>query len=135
MIQRNAELVGAYGCYFLAILHLAEGIIGETIDPLRAYLYVRDMDWMSEECFVNEPSSILSYFSGAKWRNTKEAADYETHRGELEILRFELRETMTTKAHFVVGDGSGNVQWDPYGNSVTVNRGTLVSKRIFRRVA
>jgi len=135
MIQRNAELVGAYGCYFLAILHLAEGIIGETIDPLRAYLYAIDADWMTEDCYVNEPSSILSYFSGARWRNTKEAADYETRSGELEILRYELRETMTTKAHFVVGDGAGNEQWDPYGNSVTVERGNIVSKRIFRRVS
>ena len=135
MIQRNAELVAEFGCYFLSILHLAEGIIGELIDPLRAYLYAREQDWITAECYVNEPSSILSYFSGARWRNTKEAAGYETRSGELEILRYELRETMTTKAHFVVGDGAGNEQWDPYGNSVTVERGNIVSKRIFRRVS
>lgn len=134
MIQRNAELVGKYGCYFLSILHLAEGIVGELIDPLRAYLYARDEGWMSADCFVSDPASILLHFSGVKWRGSKEPSDYSTKSGELEILRFELRETMLTKAHFVVGDGEGRVGWDPYGNSDTVARGELVSKRIFRRV-
>ena len=71
--------------------------------------------------------------TGVAWTATKEPPDYQTVRGEQEILYFERKDTMQTWGHFVVGDGFGVVAYDPYGDSQTVRKGALAGKRIFRR--
>jgi hypothetical protein len=63
----------------------------------------------------------------------KESANYVATKGEHEILYFEREDTLQTWGHFVVGDGLGVVCYDPYGDSMTVKKGKLTSKRIFRR--
>lgn len=135
MIQRNAEIVGKYGCYFLSILHLAEIMTGQPIDPVRAYQDAIRYGFMDRDCYILEPGHIMAHYTRTPWSVTKEKMDYELRQGELEIIRYEWKEPMNTRAHFVVGDCSGGLAWDPYGTSETVANGEPVSKRIFRRAA
>jgi len=48
--------------------------------------------------------------------------------GILEVLYFEHPDV---GGHFVAGDGSEHVTYDPWGVSVAATEGTLVSKRVF----
>jgi len=78
---------------------------------------------------------LLSLVAGGKWAVSHQAAQYITRSDELEILRFERKAAMKTYAHFVVGDGRGQVAYDPLDNAQTVAAGTLASKRIIKRLA
>lgn len=133
--QRIATVLGEGGCYFLSLLYLSEKISGADIDPLEAYEVAVSLGMMGEDCFVKAPSAVLDFYAGSKWAVTKEAAHYATQEGELEILRYERPTPGNTFGHFVVGDGEGSVEWDPLGQSRTVKDGSLVSKRIARRIA
>lgn len=135
MIQRHALAVGETGCYFLSILKLAEFYIGDTIDPIRAYEACMKKGWIDEECFVENAGAIMTAYAGGRWTARHDVMEYVPTGTELEIIRYEWKKTMATLSHFVVGDGSGCLGWDPYGNSETVRNGVPVSKRIFRRVA
>lgn len=127
--QKIAEAIGAEGCYFLSLLHLAEGQMSGRIDPIEAYELAVSKAVMREDCFILDAGAILELFLVGEWDVRHERADYKTGPSELEILKFELGD----KGHFVVGDGRGAVAWDPYGMSRTVKSGTLASKRIARR--
>lgn len=133
--QKIAETVGASGCYFLSLLRLAEARMGIPIDVLKAYDLAVSRDLMRPDCYVTDPGALLELFIPGAWAIRHEGADYKAGPEELEILRYELALTGETKSHFVVGDGSGRVAFDPYGESRTVREGRLVSKRIARRVA
>lgn len=66
------------------------------------------------------------------------SADYQCGPGEFEILKF--HHPQNGWDHFVAGNGSGIVTYDPWGavapydHSLTVSEGTLESKRRFRRI-
>ena len=134
MIQNICEALGKSGCYFLSILHLAEKITGGDIDPINAYVECIAAGFMDAECYITYPGRILERYTGTMYEVSKASADAKPLPGEFEILRFERKEPGTTLAHFVVGDGAGRVEWDPYQNSKTVREGSLVSKRIFGKV-
>jgi hypothetical protein len=135
MIQRHALAVGQSGCYLLSILRFAEMYTGRIIDPVRAYEECLDRGWIDDDCYVVNAGAIMSHYAGGVWRARHESMDYVPSATELEIVRYELRRTMQTLAHFVVGDMAGGCGWDPYGTSETVTYGEAVSKRIFRRVS
>jgi hypothetical protein len=135
-------MVGAAGCYFLAILRAA----GKEMLWPSYYQAARAGDasgsWMQEDCLMLKPEKLLALAmpgDPCKYTLFKEAADYKAQPGEVEILRFEItKETAPGKSetlsHFVLGDGSGGVAWDPWENSLTVANGKLAGKRIFRKV-
>ncbi|MBL8965402.1 MAG: DUF261 family protein [Spirochaetaceae bacterium] len=129
--QRIAEAIGKEGCYFLSLLRLAETELGDHIDLLDAYGRAIGAGAMREDCYILDGGAILETYLPGAWAVTHESADYKPKPGELEILRYDL----AGASHFVVGDGSGRVAFDPYGDSRTVREGRLVSKRIARRVA
>ena len=133
MRQKQFETIGKTGCYFLSIVHIAEKYIGKYIDAFDAYISAIKSKVMKEDCYVLDPGALMRMLTGVAWSVTKEASDYATVKGEQEILYFERNDTMTTIGHFVVGDGQGIVSYDPYGDSFTVKKGKLHSKRIFRR--
>ena len=135
MIQRYCEALGKSGCYFLSILNLAEKITGKLIDHARAYEECLGAAFIKADCFVNFPGRILEHYTGSMYEVSQAAKDYKPSTGEFEILRFERKDTTQTFAQFVVGDGTGRVAFDPYGDSLTVREGYLVSKRIFRRAS
>jgi hypothetical protein len=133
--QKLMETLGKNGCYFLSIVHLAENVTKERIDAIEAFLIALSSGNVQQDCFVVAPWTILSRLSGVRWGMRKEAKDYPTKPGELEILRFERQDIGALVGHFVVGDGRGGVAWDPFGESRTVRDGVLVSKRVFYREA
>jgi hypothetical protein len=133
MIQREFEKIGKTGCYFLSIVHLAELYTGKYIDAYDAYKAAIKGKTLRDDCFVLEPAALLRMLTGVAWAVTKEPKEYQATKGEQEILYFERNDTMQTWGHFVVGDGFGLVAYDPYGDSQTVKKGALFSKRIFRR--
>jgi len=133
MRQREFETIGKTGCYFLSIVHVAEKYTGKYIDAYDAYKAALKGKTMREDCYVLDPAALLRMLTGVAWTVTKEQSDYMATKGEQEILYFERNDTMQTVGHFVVGDGMGVVSYDPYGDSLTVKKGKLHSKRIFRR--
>jgi len=145
--QRAALAIGKTGCYFLSILRLAEETtLGHArSDPLVEYESALQAGLISEDCTVLDAGKLLSHVSGVQWTCFKVGpghslpVEYQCKVGELEVLRYErpIEKTdmsSTDRAHFVVGDGLGNLVWDPWGTSHTVTVGSVVSKRIFRRV-
>ena len=133
--QKLMETLGKTGCYFLSIVHLAENVTKERIDAIEAFLIAFSSGNVQQDCFVVAPGTILSQLSGVRWGMRKEDKAYPTKPGELEILRFERKDVGAVVGHFVVGDGSGGVAWDPFGESRTVRDGVLISKRVFYREA
>jgi len=132
--QKDFEKIGAEGCYFLSMHRAAEELTAHYIDPYETYLKAIALHYMSEDCYVAEPALLMQLMTSVKWAVSKEASTYQPEPGEVEIMRFERVDTSKTWAHFVLGDGTGAVAYDPYGDSKTVRSGALVSKRIYRRV-
>jgi len=133
-VQKDLEKIAAEGCYFLSMVRAAEDLTSEYIDPYGTYLKAVALHYMGDDCYVTDPQALMELMTGKKWATYKEGKSYQSLAGDIEILRFERVDTTKTWAHFVLGDGSGNVVYDPYGDSKTVRSGALVSKRIFRRV-
>jgi len=129
--QTIARRIGEAGCYFLALLHLAQ----RDNDAIGLYKQALMKGIIDEDCYVRDPPLLLSLIAGGHWQVTHQAAQYLTKSDELEILRFERKATTKTYAHFVVGDGRGQVAYDPLDASQTVAQGELVSKRIIKRLA
>jgi hypothetical protein len=128
-IQRLAAALGATGCYFLCLVYLGERESGAPVDALHAFRAALLARYVREDCYVDYPERILEMIAGGGWSVEKRPADVPTAPGELEILRYDN----AGASHFVVGDGSGGIAFDPYGDSRTVREGKLASKRIFTR--
>jgi len=129
--QTIARKLGESGCYFLSLLHLAQ----RDNDAIGLYKQAVAKGIIDEDCYVKDPPLLLSLITGGRWSVVHQAAQYLTKSDELEILRFERKAAMKTYAHFVVGDGRGQVEYDPLDNAQTVAAGQLVSKRIVKRLA
>jgi hypothetical protein len=141
MKQKIAEILGETGCYFFSIIHIAEKITGKIYDPIQVYIGMVNSKnpktgkyIIEKDCFINEPGLLLSALTGMKWGVTKADARSPTQVGDHEVLYFENPTTLKTYGHFVVGNGLGSVEYDPYGDSNTVRNGTLHSKRVFYKL-
>jgi len=132
--QKDLERIGKEGCYFLSLVAAIERTLTIHMDIYQVYLDALAARFIEDNCFVNSPEKIITVYLGGMWVVLKESATYQTNPGEIEILRYERIDGMTNWAHFVLGDGAGQVAYDPYGASATVRLGKLVSKRILRRV-
>ena len=128
-IQTIAARLGVSGCYFISLLRL----VHREADALGLYFQALQIGAIDEDCYVKAPGTVLSLAAGGAWSVRHESATYLPQSGELEILRFERKTPMQTFAHFVTGDGSGAVAYDPLDHSLTVAQGALVSKRIVKR--
>jgi hypothetical protein len=132
--QKWFHTIGENGCYVLSILHAAERITGQYIDAFAAFMLALSKGLVKDDCFVTDPAGLLGYLTGETWSVTKELPGYMCKGGEVEILRYEWQEVGELHGHFVGGNGQGEIEYDPYGESLTVKNGKLVSKRIFRRI-
>lgn len=142
--QRAALAIGKTGCYFLSICKIAELVSLVSVDPLDEYLHAVAAKSLGVDCMVNDAGALLSGILRGPWACLKAGPDHELPLEyrcaprEYEVLRYERDvepgdTSATERAHFVLGDGSGIIFWDPYGESHTVAVGRVVSKRIFRR--
>lgn len=129
--QRVMKTLGEYGCYFLSVVKVAEEITGKRIDAVEAFCRFRDKKYLDEEATMLNPDGILSELTGKKFSVHRETADYKTAKNEHEILLFANGKYQ----HFVLGNGKGEVVYDPLGKSNTVANGSLIAKRIFTPVA
>lgn len=131
--QGLCKRLGDEGCYELSLMFVAEAVSRREFDIVQMHKALLSLGLVREDCFVVNPAGVLEQLCGGQWSVTKEPAGYVTSPSEFEILRFERVDGRTTVAHFVVGDGHGGVEFDPYEGSRTVREGKLVSKRIVRR--
>jgi len=136
MLRQNDERlnpISTWGCAFCSLLYHIEKVIGRLFTPKEILeLWIRnyqegDIDIESSmekwQGVINDITDRLTYLGHF-------SANYVPAEDELEILLFQRPDGFK---HFVVGDGKGGVEWDPYENSRTVREGEVVSKRIFRR--
>jgi hypothetical protein len=134
--------LGETGCYFLSIIYHAESILGSQLEPLAVFAKAIMVGTVGADAYVKDAGTLMTNLTGKRWTCLKAGPghelpfDYEIKKGELEILRFEKQNPDPKKepAHFVVGDGTGKVLFDPMGYSITVASGKMVSRRIFRRL-
>ena len=129
--QSIAKRLGESGCYFLSLLRLAK-VENAAIGIYRQAVQLKIME---EDCYVIDPARVLSLATGGAWEVRHAPPEYLPGKDEWEILRYERKTTTATYAHFVVGDGRGQVAYDPLDNSQTVASGKLISKRIIKRIA
>lgn len=133
-MQRTAETIGKYGCYFLSLVKAGELLTGIKRDALRLYKRSLEKGWLEEDCYLNYPNLILEDITGDKWEVRKENADYSPRQDEVVILRYERKTTAGLLAHFVLAGLDGKtIDYDPYYPSQTVTKGYLVSKRVFKK--
>ncbi len=132
--QNDPEVnpINKYGCYYMSMVYLDEKVSGnkytgnEIVGRWFKNWNEGDMD---VETTILDPSGVLEDFSGLLEFVGKKPASYTPGPMEYEILRFVRPDGYV---HFVVGDGTGQVEWDPWENSRTVREGKIESKRIFR---
>lgn len=136
-VQKIAKALGESGCYFLSLLKIAESIAGCFVDPIMEASEAIESGMMRMDCFVQDPARIMMHVTRQRFEVIKMSPDYKPMPGEREILRYERPDPAGGEplAHFVVGDGQGRCAWDPWPESLTVAQGTLISKRIIRRVS
>lgn len=103
------------------------------IDPLIAYMECVKRGWVDAECYLNDPDMIIGYLLGGKWTVRKETPDYKPVLGDIVVLRYEKKNTMSTDGHFVLGGLDKSIVYDPMGASETVLHGELKSLRILSR--
>jgi hypothetical protein len=146
--QPLAKLVGSEGCYALVCTKIAEKIAGRPFPILESVAHARRLGFIDETCtvdasryisdLVGEPYEVLKAGDGLKsdGKPYDLPLDYILKPGEYESLRFERQNPAggDPLPHFVEGAGDGKtVSWDPWPNSLTVQFGKLVSRRIVRR--
>ena len=145
-VQPRAKALGESGCYFLSLCKIAEESPGRAmIDPLVAFFSCLGLGAIGEDAYVSDAAACYAFIAGLPAASVQVLKAgpghplplyYKVLLGEREILRFERPNPAggDPLAHFVVGDGSGRVAWDPWPGSLTVAQGQLVSRRIIRRV-
>lgn len=128
--QSIAARIGAEGCYYLSIVHIAEGILGRDIDVIDTYIWAVERGYILEDCLVVHPDLLLATLIKGEVVFHKEALSYIKGGDDIVITRYERATTGHTYTHFVVGY-NGKVEYDPLGDSNTVRYGRPVSYRVF----
>ena len=117
-----------YGCYFLDLLYIGKGYEELTLEEIVEYYHLFcSKDWIDKECYVKEPTAILEFLTGEKYRVMY--SKYPDQAAKHVVARF--YNTYTGYAHFVVSNSYGDVVWDPIENSYTVKNGIVDSYRLF----
>lgn len=133
--QKIARQIAEGGCYFLCAIHIAEKLVQERIDPFDVYVKACDRSVMREDCYINDPATLMSLMVPGRWHISWADPGAVVDEQAFEVLRFERKLPGATLSHFVCGDRAGGIEYDPLGESLCVKQGKLVSKRIFRRMA
>jgi hypothetical protein len=132
--QKIMGAIGREGCYMLCIVRAAERITGKRIDAVKVYLDAIERKQMEPDCYLLDPAAILSDLTGIKWKARHDSIVYKPDSSQVMIMRYERKGTGVSFSHFVLCDGAGAVEYDPYGDSSTVRGGKPVSSRVFSHV-
>lgn len=135
----NAE-IREFGCCFMSLLWLIDhkkNLDLMTHEGVTALFNQAKRDRiLGDECFLQNPQGLCDYFisSGKILYKGWAPSNYKCSDSEVEQLVFHWEEKGYT--HFVAGNGSGLVIYDPinYGGqgSNTVKYGYLESKRVYQ---
>jgi hypothetical protein len=124
------------GCYILSIMWHAviEKRLRLDVAQVNAmYEAFVIHGYIHKDCTVLLPQSIFRFLGfPVRYTDKHERPTRLCRPHEIEILCFEHPKYGT---HFTAGNGQGVVTYDSWGRSVSAREGTLVSKRIFERVA
>jgi hypothetical protein len=109
---------------FIVNKHTGYRLSTTTITKL--YHDLIELGFMEENCFISDADGILNYLGlKCKYTNRHEPPKYKTSHKQIEILCLKY----PSYKHFVVGDGYGNIAYNPMG--LTASGSYLHSKRIF----
>lgn len=127
-VEVNKEGCGLVSLFYLAFDHAGRKA---TIEELLEYYYdMVNNGVIRKDCYINHWGDALAFLGIPNFYVGWESPSYVCKSDEAEILQF--FNPLNGFKHFVVGDGMGNVIFDPIGKSRTVAVGRLLSKRIFR---
>jgi hypothetical protein len=134
--KRFPKVIKDFGCYFISIAKIAHEEGGfETSDIvskiLKEYEKALSLGYITDKLKILNPNKVFALFGLAvEYTDKWESKDRDCLWYEREILHF----VNDNVEHFVVGNGKGEVSFDPYGNSKTVKEGYLKDKRIFKLI-
>lgn len=137
-IQTFCSEVGEAACYALSIIKISSLYMNLDPDVIlvlkecinRGYIKYNWNDPNDNDNFyVEYPDKMLTYLTDCRWTCSHVKPDYQPQEGEYVVDRWERISTGNTSAHFRLPD------WDSVKDSVTVKKGKIVSRRIFRKVA
>lgn len=69
-MQNALTECGLNGCFFLALVSIAEESTQSKIDLLDAIVKAKQADLIKNDFFVNDSAGVLSLLTGKKWRRT-----------------------------------------------------------------
>lgn len=145
------EAIRRWGCYFFSILCQAEIKRGkafpkeEILAIYKAAMQTGIIDrervakdgTLTDGCTVLDPVALFTLAGVRVHSVAKSDPVVPCPADGIEILVYR-REANTpagaqnaSHTHFVAGDGSGGIRFDPLGKSLTVKYGSLQGKRIF----
>lgn len=133
-------MIGNYGCYYLAVIQLAEKITGKTFDPvevldkacLRGYVKVNfDRLDSTDAMYMSNPAGLLSYLTEQTWVNARYDYPVVVKPNEYEIQFWAVNKTDAENGfgHFVLAGGEDTLQY-----SYIRKNGKQYGSRIFWRV-
>lgn len=125
-----------YGCYFQSIGKIAwqEGTFRSAFPRKEFNAYAKictDAEYIKRDFRIRLPNNVFLVMGlVVEYTDRWENADRDCAPDEREILRMVYKGV----EHFVVGDGRGQVEWDPWSatGSYTAKHGTVKDKRIFK---
>lgn len=134
---RESEVIAECGCYFLSLCYAGVNAANIALKKKRRELlyseilsnyeiFVEDK-LMDEDCFIVNPTGILSYLTGREWTvNKSEKFD---EKADIAIALWFNKNTGFH--HFVLMKDKDTVLWDPLYESKTVAEGVIESWRLF----
>lgn len=131
--QLISKYIGAEGCYFCCLIRIAEKEANKTFDPCAVYSNaVLNGNLEDKTCYVINPPAILQSMTGNKYTIIKtDNISYVPKENEYIVRYYRYG----SSGHFVLADKNNTkVEYDPYGVSQSVQKGTLHSLRIIKRV-
>jgi hypothetical protein len=132
--RRLNKDINGFGCYFMSIMFLVNKYIGfelSTVTLNRVFTECVGMGYIENNqtyrAFINSSEKIFNHLGlKVKYNDRHDPPKYKCTRDEIEILCLKYE----WGKHFVVGDGRGNIAYNPMGR--TQSGYVLQSKRIFK---
>ena len=129
--QRKFEILGDTGCFLLAMIELGQDVLGHYIDALIVYIKALEVGFIKETSLILKHEQLMQQITGDEWQYHKEGPEYKLQFNEFEIQEWRRDDIGKSYTHFAYVRRSGEIV-DTLGNSVTLAKGYLVSRRVFK---